>query len=79
MFSVASSLAIIMDKIEQYRKLIQDLLKDYSQDDESEDNIEVQLIFDTIRDHYQWMNVGWEDLNKVYRCIIHIDIKNDLL
>ncbi|MGK7930900.1 MAG: element excision factor XisI family protein [Microcystaceae cyanobacterium] len=68
-----------MDKIEQYRKLIQDLLKDYSQDDESEDNIEVQLIFDTIRDHYQWMNVGWEDLNKVYRCIIHIDIKNDLL
>ncbi len=65
-----------MDKIEQYRKLIQDLLKDYSQDDESNHNVEVQLIFDTTRDHYQWMNIGWEGLNRVYRSIIHIDIKD---
>lgn len=65
-----------MDKIEQYRQFIQDLLNHYSQDDESNDNVEVQLIFDTVRDHYQWMNVGWEGLNRVYRCIIHIDIKD---
>ncbi|MGK7946110.1 MAG: element excision factor XisI family protein [Microcystaceae cyanobacterium] len=59
-----------MDKIEQYRKLIQDLLTNYSQDDESNHNVEVQLIFDTERDHYQWMNVDWQELNRVYRCII---------
>ncbi|MBO3461520.1 MAG: XisI protein [Aetokthonos hydrillicola CCALA 1050] len=32
--------------------------------------------FDEKRDHYQWMNVGWEGLKRVYRCIIHFDIKN---
>ncbi|EGJ32086.1 XisI protein [Moorena producens 3L] len=38
--------------------------------------MEVQLIFDTVRDHYQWMNVGWEDLNRIYRSIVHLDIKD---
>ncbi|MGK7945297.1 MAG: element excision factor XisI family protein [Microcystaceae cyanobacterium] len=50
-----------MDKIEQYRIFIQDLLSNYSQ----YDPVEVQLIFDTTRDHYQWMNVGWDGLNRV--------------
>jgi hypothetical protein len=27
-------------------------------------------------DHYQWMNVGWQHLNRIYRTIIHIDIKD---
>ncbi len=64
-----------MDKIEQYRIFIQDLLSNYSQ----YDPVEVQRIFDTTRDHYQWMNVGWEGLNRVYRCIIHIYIKKGRL
>ncbi|TAE94364.1 MAG: XisI protein [Oscillatoriales cyanobacterium] len=42
----------------------------------SDDEVEVQLICDTERDHYQWMNVGWEHLNRIYRSIIHIDIKD---
>ncbi|MGM3305921.1 XisI protein [Anabaena sp. WFMT] len=40
------------------------------------DKVDVELIFDIERDHYQWMNVGWEDLNRVYRTVIHFDIKN---
>ena len=36
----------------------------------------MELIFDTERDHYQWMNVGWEHLNRVYMTVIHFDIKN---
>ncbi|MGB5595428.1 MAG: XisI protein [Crocosphaera sp.] len=65
-----------MDKIANYREFIQRLLTDYSQDDLSNKDIEVELIFDTQRDHYQWMNVGWENLNRVYRCIMHFDIKD---
>lgn len=65
-----------MDKITQYRKYIQTLLTQYAEDDVSNDEVEVQLIFDTERDHYQWMNVGWEQFNRVYRCIIHCDIKD---
>ncbi len=65
-----------MEKIAQYRQYIQTLLSQYAQDDPVEENVEVQLIFDCDRDHYQWMNVGWQQFNRVYRCIIHLDIKD---
>lgn len=65
-----------MEKVAQYREYVQRLLNDYAKDDVSNDEVEVQLIFDTVRDHYQWMNVGWEDLNRIYRSIVHLDIKD---
>ncbi|AFZ25726.1 XisI protein [Cylindrospermum stagnale PCC 7417] len=65
-----------MDNIAKYREYIQTLLTNYAKDDISTDEVEVELIFDTERDHYQWMNVGWEDLNRVYRTVIHFDIKD---
>ncbi|NEO21026.1 XisI protein [Moorena sp. SIO4A5] len=65
-----------MEKVAQYREYVQRLLNDYAKDDISNDEVEVQLIFDTLRDHYQWMNVGWEDLNRIYRSIVHLDIKD---
>ncbi|NET68773.1 MAG: XisI protein [Moorea sp. SIO1G6] len=65
-----------MEKVAQYREYVQILLNQYAKDDVSNDEVEVQLIFDTNRDHYQWMNVGWEDLNRIYRSIVHLDIKD---
>ncbi|BAU13587.1 hypothetical protein LEP3755_41270 [Leptolyngbya sp. NIES-3755] len=65
-----------MDKLTQYREAVQKLLSQYASDDHSDDQVEVQLIFDVDRDHYQWMNVGWQGFDRVYRCIIHIDIKD---
>lgn len=65
-----------MDKVAQYREYVQTLLSQYAKDDVSDDEVEVQLILDTERDHYQWMNVGWQQLNRVYRCIVHVDIKD---
>ncbi len=65
-----------MDKITQYREYIKTLLTNYAKDDISTEEVDVQLIFDTENDHYQWMNVGWEHLNRVYITIIHLDIKN---
>lgn len=67
-----------MDKLNQYREAIQSLLTDYANQDycQSNPNVETQLIFDTQRDHYQWMDVGWQELTRVYRSIIHFDIKD---
>lgn len=65
-----------MDKLAKYRDYIKTLLTRYTSDDISDNEVEVQLILDTERDHYQWMNVGWEKLNRVYRCIMHFDIKD---
>lgn len=64
-----------MDKVAQYREYVQTLLSQYAKDDDLDDEVEVQLIFDTERDHYQWMNVGWQQFNRIYRCIVHFDIK----
>jgi hypothetical protein len=42
--------------------------------------VEGQLIFDTERDHYQLMNVGWQQgIHRVYGTVIHIDIKDGKL
>jgi XisI protein len=65
-----------MDKLAQYRQYVQTLINHYAEDDISDDEVEVQLILDTERDHYQWMNVGWQELSRIYRTIIHIDIKD---
>ncbi|BAY35098.1 XisI protein-like protein (plasmid) [Nostoc carneum NIES-2107] len=65
-----------MDKIAKYRESIQKLLTYYANDDVDDKEIETLLIFDTERDHYQWMNVGWQEFERIYRCVIHFDIKN---
>lgn len=66
-----------MDKLTQYRKYIQTLLSQYAHADVTDDGVEVQLIFDSEHDHYQWMNVGWQEFTRIYRCIIHFDIKDE--
>jgi len=65
-----------MEKITTYREYIQNLLTRYANNDISDDQVEVQLILDTVRDHYQWMNVGWQHLTRVYRTVMHFDIKD---
>jgi hypothetical protein len=64
-----------MDKLNLYRELSQKILGDYS-DRRSDENIESQTIFDLKRDHYQVVNVGWQNGKRVYGCVLHLDIKN---
>lgn len=65
-----------MDKITQYRESIKNLLTHYAKDDFYDENIEVQLIFDQEKDHYQWVNVGWQGFNRIYQCLVHFDLKD---
>lgn len=58
-----------------YSELVQEILKGHAANDLNEQT-EVQLIFDTQRDHYQVVHLGWEEQRRVYGCIIHIDIKD---
>jgi XisI protein len=64
-----------MDKVNLYRQYIRDLLSQYANLDAIDDG-EVQLIFDTERDRYLWMNVGWQNFHRIYRSIVHFDIKD---
>lgn len=65
-----------MDTLAKYREIVQSLLAAYS-DRRSTSEIESQCNFDLVRDHYQVVNVGWENNRRVYGCVLHIDIKNN--
>ncbi len=42
-----------MDKLAKYQEYVKTLLTNYASDDVSDNNVEVQLILDTERNHYQ--------------------------
>lgn len=64
-----------MEKLDQYRQFVQQILQEYSEQKPADSNIDVENIFDIVRDHYQVVHVGWEGQDWVHSCIIHIDIK----
>ena len=65
-----------MAKLETYRQYIQELLTKYAFKPAYGD-VEVETIFDTQRDHYQILNVGWDKKSRVYGCSMHLDIKGE--
>ncbi|MCG8366850.1 MAG: XisI protein [Pseudanabaenales cyanobacterium] len=65
-----------MDKLEQYRQFIQNLLSRYVEYQPSHGEVEIQTVFDTVRDHYQIVHVGWRAQRWVHSCTVHIDIKD---
>jgi XisI protein len=65
-----------MANIETYREYVQSILKKYESYQSENDPIESQIIFDTERDRYQLVHVGWRDWRRYYGCVVHIDIKD---
>ena len=65
-----------MAELNRYRQLVQDLLEDYSKVDFNNPDLETELIFDTQRDRYQVVHVGWSNKRRVYGCVLHLDIKD---
>jgi XisI protein len=65
-----------MDTLNHYRQAIQQILNEYVQTPISNGEIESQTVFDTQRDHYQVMNVGWDGNRRVHGCVLHLDIKD---
>lgn len=53
-----------MERVEQYRKSIRQVLTSHATFESGNSNIESQLVFDTEHDHYQLLEVGWEDLSE---------------
>lgn len=66
-----------MERLAIYRQLGQQVLAEHSQFQSSYGEVETFPVFDTERDHYQVVSVGWENRRRVYGCLIHVDIKED--
>ena len=65
-----------MEKIEQYRAYIQQVITDYAGKWSSKSEIDRQLIFDTVRDHYQLVYVGWKNRRRQHGCVLHLDLRD---
>jgi hypothetical protein len=65
-----------MANLETYQEAVQSLLTNISSQSISDSGIESQTLFDTVRDHYQVVHVGWHNHHRVYGCVLHIDIKD---
>lgn len=58
-----------MDRVNTYRQIICQFLQDFATDDP-----EAQLIFDTERDRFLVMHVGWRNDYRIYGCAIQLDL-----
>ncbi|MDJ1168735.1 XisI protein [Roseofilum sp. BLCC_M154] len=58
-----------------YRELVQQLIEQHAREQSPEDLETIELVFDTDRDRYLLLYVGWQDEKRMHGCPIHIDIK----
>jgi hypothetical protein len=65
-----------MAKLDTYRNYVQETIRKYASHRTSNENVDVETIFDTDRDHYQLVYAGWRDFHRIYGCVLHVDIKN---
>jgi hypothetical protein len=62
-----------MANLELYREHIKNLLSQHASL-VWDTRIQAELIFDTERDRYQLMYVGWRNQHRVYGPVLHLDI-----
>lgn len=65
-----------MDKIEQYRQFIKQILTEHVQTESNSETVKAELIFDSEHDHYQLAYVGWQGEKRVFGPVIHFDIQD---
>lgn len=65
-----------MDRIENYRKCVTELLNIYAKHKNAKGEIDSEVIIDKENDHYQLLRIGWIDDERVFGCMFHFDIKD---
>ncbi len=66
-----------MAGLEDYRKIVKELLVEYAQYAPANSEIEMETIFDELQDRYELVALGWQGKRRVHGSVIHIDIKDD--
>ncbi|MDJ0675641.1 MAG: XisI protein [Calothrix sp. MO_167.B42] len=68
-----------MDRLDDYRQLIQDILTDHGKVPYKYGDIKFETVFDTVSDRYLLMILGRENKRYHHGCLIHVDIINGKL
>ena len=66
-----------MAELNDYRKIIKQVLSNYAECPPSSGQIEMETIFDETHDRYQLVALGWQGKKRVHGCLIHINLKGD--
>lgn len=64
-----------MDKLERYRQIICDFLREQSIIIPFGGNIETETIFDKQSDRYLLLHLGWNNQQRIYSVVIHLEIR----
>src|SRR5882672_8764058 len=65
-----------MDRIENYRQIICNVLSDYLNLCYANAEIQNEAVFDRENDRYMVVSVGWDGVKRVHGALVHIDIIN---
>ena len=63
-----------MDSLNNYRKLVKQLLTEYAEIPVFDSGIQNEIIFDLENDRYILINIGGFNEQRIHHCVIHIDI-----
>jgi hypothetical protein len=68
-----------MDKLSNYRQIIQKILTEYQQwaAGTNEPGVKECVSFDEERDHYFWFHVGWQDKQRNFGVTVYLRIEQD--
>ena len=64
-----------MDRTDEYRLIVRRIIEDYASDKYSYGQIESEAIVDREKDHFEVVNVGWDDRSRrVHGTVVHVNI-----
>ncbi|MEC4893804.1 MAG: XisI protein [Oscillatoria sp. PMC 1051.18] len=64
-----------MDKLAEYRQIICDFLKAQAEVIPVNGTIETETIFDCEADRYLLLHLGWNNQQRIYAVIIHLEVR----
>lgn len=63
-----------MDTLNNYCRIIKEVLTPYTKIAYSYDVIECKTVFDSENDSYLFLNLGWDGSKIIHGCLVHLDI-----
>ena len=63
-----------MASLENYRKLVKQIITEYGQIPPSDSEVQNTTIFDLENDRYMLLSLGWSKGRRIHYCVMHIDI-----
>jgi len=65
-----------MDAVNEYRRIIRDLIREYAKFTPARGDVQIETIFDETNDHYELMYAGWNGPYRIHGSVLHVDIRD---